>query len=155
MTKRHNVLRGGIAASAMLVATSVGLPVANAAQVSADTPAAGSTQSATGCGSLLGPELAFDGLGHFVVTMGFTGAKRAIGFSFTEYITVENGGQTHYYVPNQTGTLLFRSSLTKRYIGNVPATGPTTIDVLLLGTYTVAGVKIACIVAGSTSGGVF
>jgi hypothetical protein len=138
-----------------MAATSIGVPGASAAEAGPALPATSNAPAAAGCGSEVGPQLNFDGLGHFVVTVGFSGAKRATAYAFTEYISVENSGHTKRYIAGQHGTLFFRSSLTKRYVGNLPPTGPTTITVIVGGTYTVANIKVGCVVGGYTSGGAF
>jgi hypothetical protein len=138
-------IRRGLAALAITTGLSTAGTALTVAPASASGPA---------CGSTVGPQLNFDGLGHFVVTVGFTGAKRATAYSVTEYITVKNNGKTYRYLPNQKGTLLFRSSLTKRVVGSLPA-GPTSIDVYMAGTFTLASTSVACVMAGYTSGGTF
>lgn len=129
------------------VAAALGLTAAMLATGAvAATPA--QAAGAGACGSGLRPVLRFDGLGHYIVTAGFSGAKKAIAYQFNEYITVNGSGRLH----TQQGTLLLRSSLTKRVIGNLPANGPTTIEVVLGGTYKLAGNPLPCVVTGSASG---
>ena len=138
-------MRRGLAALAVTTSLSAAATALTVAPASAAGP---------NCGRVVGPALSFDGLGHFVVTVGFTGAKRATAYSVTEYITVRNGGRTYRYLPSQQGTLLFRSSLTKRVVGTLPA-GPTSIDVYMAGTFTLASTSVACVMAGYTSGVTF
>ncbi|MBM2620796.1 hypothetical protein JIG36_35380 [Actinoplanes sp. LDG1-06] len=114
----------------------------------AAAPAQAASGGAGACGLGLQPVLRFDGLGHYIVTAGFSGAKRAVAYSFTEYIVVNGSGRLH----TQQGTLFFRSSLTKRVIGTLPAGGPTTVEVVLGGFYRVAGNPIPCLVTGSAAG---
>jgi hypothetical protein len=117
-------------------------------------PASAASAATSDCGSTVGPELHFDGQGHYVVTVGFTGAKRATAYAVTEYITVHNGGRTYQQLASQRGTLLFRSSLTKQVVGNLPS-GPSNIDVYMAGTFTLASTRVACVMTGYASGGVF
>jgi hypothetical protein len=117
------------------------------------TTTQGASAATNGCGKPFGPQLNFDGLGHYVVSMGFTDAKRATAYSLTEYIEIRSGGKTWRHAPNQSGTLLLRSSLTKRYVGTLPAGGPSTIGVVLVGSYTLASKSVGCLIGGYASGG--
>lgn len=126
------------------LAASLGLTAAVLAGGAAPAQAAG----AGPCGSGLRPVLQFDGRGHYIVTAGFSGAQRAVAYQFSEYIRVNGSGRLH----TQRGTLFFRSSLTKRVIGTLPANGPTTVEVVLGGTYKLAGHPLPCIVTGTASG---
>ena len=117
------------------------------ASVSMTSPVAAAAESGK-CGSGVGPKIATDGLGHFAVSFGFTGAKRAIAYSFTELITVKVDGKTLYSTERQSGTLAFRSELTKQVFKNVPPNSNATINVYLFGTYAVANKNVGCAVAG-------
>lgn len=130
------------------LAVSAAVLTSTAALAGAPAEAAG----AGACGSAIRPVLQFDGLGHFIITVGFTGAKRAVAYSFTEYVEVDNNGSSTSQLHTQHGTLLFRSSLTKRHIETLPP-GETSVTVTLGGTYAVAGNNLPCAVTGFASGG--
>jgi hypothetical protein len=83
--------------------------------------------------------------------MGFSDATRATAYSFTEFITVRSGGKSRTIVETQRGTLRFRSELTKRYIGTLPK-ADADIEVVLVGTYTLASKSIGCIIGGQVAG---
>jgi hypothetical protein len=57
-------------------------------------------------------------------------------------------------LPAQSGTLLFRSSLTKRVIGTLPSSGRTSVTVILGGYYTLASKNGSYPVTGAASGGI-
>ena len=115
-------------------------------------PATAAASTGTGdCGAPITPVLQFDGLGHYVVTVGFSGAKKAVSFAFAEYIEITDAdGTTHRHVPTQTGTLFFRSSLTKRHIGTIEP--GSSVSVVLGGAYSVVNQQLPCAMWGEASG---